>query len=415
MSIDELSTEFHIGNNANGSLKNPGRRSANRALHGESRPKASNAEKRRRSHTESSSDNERESLATIRPSKLMSTNRDSVKSSASEFRLRVVKAFSELDIWLFENKDGWYTLTFADNTKELTLYNDDGKQIWTILATQVNKVDYNEDSPKVVLNKSRGQGPTAATRLHLELEDPSKVQYLRERIASSTTVQKIHSVNHLDKIFQTTIVESQKHFRKLRGSKEIPEDVEVMMANSRRRTQRAFEDDQAQRQTRAETSRPRRSIDGTDINRPEGVAKAMKTRPPTDHMQRSEPVARQEAVPPAEFYRPMETRVSTRLSRTSEKESAPPPRASTPEDFPEQWTALNPNWSERWKSSLIYPREGKDKATVDMQDIERLDEGQFLNDNLIIFYLRWLEQHLKVKNPALASRVYIHNTFSTRD
>ena len=64
-----------------------------------------------------------------------------------------------------------------------------------------------------------------------------------------------------------------------------------------------------------------------------------------------------------------------------------------------------------WQSSVIYPPDGKNKATVDMQDVQRLDEGEFLNDNLIVFYLRWLEDRLVKDNPELASRIYFHNTF----
>lgn len=40
------------------------------------------------------------------------------------------------------------------------------------------------------------------------------------------------------------------------------------------------------------------------------------------------------------------------------------------------------------RSPLVYPLEGPRKANVDWIDLERLDEGEFLNDNLISFYLR---------------------------
>ncbi|KAH6703152.1 hypothetical protein BKA61DRAFT_448450, partial [Leptodontidium sp. MPI-SDFR-AT-0119] len=80
---------------------------------------------------------------------------------------------------------------------------------------------------------------------------------------------------------------------------------------------------------------------------------------------------------------------------------------------PERWTFQNPDWvtKEKWRSSVIYPPDGKNKASVDMEDIQRLDEGEFLNDNLIVFYLRWLEDRLGKENPELASRIYFTNTF----
>lgn len=41
-------------------------------------------------------------------------------------------------------------------------------------------------------------------------------------------------------------------------------------------------------------------------------------------------------------------------------------------------------------SPVVYPVEGPRKASVDWIDLERLDEGEFLNDNLISFYLRFV-------------------------
>ena len=64
-----------------------------------------------------------------------------------------------------------------------------------------------------------------------------------------------------------------------------------------------------------------------------------------------------------------------------------------------------------WKKPLIYPKIGKKKTTVEWSDLERLDEGEFLNDNLISFYLRYLEQRLEEERPELAKRVYFFNTF----
>ena len=64
-----------------------------------------------------------------------------------------------------------------------------------------------------------------------------------------------------------------------------------------------------------------------------------------------------------------------------------------------------------WKKALTYPNVGKKKTTVEWSDLERLDEGEFLNDNLIGFYLRYLEQRLEEERPELAKRVYFFNTF----
>lgn len=64
-----------------------------------------------------------------------------------------------------------------------------------------------------------------------------------------------------------------------------------------------------------------------------------------------------------------------------------------------------------WSKPLLYPKTGKKKISVEWMDLERLDEGEFLNDNLIAFYLRFLQDQLEEKSPELAKRVYFFNTF----
>jgi Ulp1 family protease len=66
---------------------------------------------------------------------------------------------------------------------------------------------------------------------------------------------------------------------------------------------------------------------------------------------------------------------------------------------------------EQWKTPLIYPKTGKRRMTVEYDDLYRLDEDEFLNDNLIGFYLRYLEYHLEQTNSELAQRVYFYNSY----
>ncbi|OXV08688.1 hypothetical protein Egran_03544 [Elaphomyces granulatus] len=65
----------------------------------------------------------------------------------------------------------------------------------------------------------------------------------------------------------------------------------------------------------------------------------------------------------------------------------------------------------KWPRPLVYPRQGKKKAEVDSHDLERLRDGEFLNDNLIGFYLRFLEHHLERTRPEVARRVYFFNSY----
>lgn len=65
----------------------------------------------------------------------------------------------------------------------------------------------------------------------------------------------------------------------------------------------------------------------------------------------------------------------------------------------------------QWAKPLVYPKDGRKRTTVEWSDIERLDEGEFLNDNLVAFYLRYLEHQAEQSDPALSRKVYVFNTF----
>ncbi|PGH11894.1 hypothetical protein AJ79_04586 [Helicocarpus griseus UAMH5409] len=65
----------------------------------------------------------------------------------------------------------------------------------------------------------------------------------------------------------------------------------------------------------------------------------------------------------------------------------------------------------KWPKPLVYPPKGKKRAEVELHDLERLGDGEFLNDNLIGFYLRFLEHHMERNKPELAKRVYYFNSY----
>ena len=71
-----------------------------------------------------------------------------------------------------------------------------------------------------------------------------------------------------------------------------------------------------------------------------------------------------------------------------------------------RWTDEHPEWSKDWKMPLVFHR-----TTVNKEDIERLDDGQYLNDNLIGFGLKYLFEKFSSRHPELNRRVYVHNSF----
>ncbi|KAL8828764.1 MAG: hypothetical protein Q9191_002399 [Dirinaria sp. TL-2023a] len=101
----------------------------------------------------------------------------------------------------------------------------------------------------------------------------------------------------------------------------------------------------------------------------------------------------------------------TTRSKTGHKHGAVKASPSILDDPPRiRYSQVN-NLGKPWCKPLTYPKTGKKKVTVEWADLERLDDGEFLNDNLIAFYLRYLEQQLEEKKPHIAKRIYFFNTF----
>ncbi|ROW08825.1 hypothetical protein VMCG_02744 [Cytospora schulzeri] len=80
--------------------------------------------------------------------------------------------------------------------------------------------------------------------------------------------------------------------------------------------------------------------------------------------------------------------------------------ARSPSPVLERWTKNHGDWTQEWKTDLVYER-----TTVGKGDIERLDEGQLLNDEIIFFYIKYLHKQLEEKDEQLANKVYVFNSF----
>lgn len=103
-----------------------------------------------------------------------------------------------------------------------------------------------------------------------------------------------------------------------------------------------------------------------------------------------------------------ETRATRRTTRVTWESTGP--NASTDNKVPQ--THLEDDVSrKKWKKPLVYPWTGKKKAEVCIEDRDRLREDEFLNDNLIGFYMRFLQDHLERTNRKAAEKVYFFNSY----
>ena len=101
-------------------------------------------------------------------------------------------------------------------------------------------------------------------------------------------------------------------------------------------------------------------------------------------------------------------RRSTRTYRATTKASEDP--FDELDNAPPKYSKLH-GLGKPWSKPLIYPKEGKKRITVEWSDLKKLDEGEFLNDNLLSFYLRFLEQQLGDQKPHIAKKVYFFNSY----
>ncbi|KAH9203581.1 hypothetical protein DL95DRAFT_321160, partial [Leptodontidium sp. 2 PMI_412] len=95
-------------------------------------------------------------------------------------------------------------------------------------------------------------------------------------------------------------------------------------------------------------------------------------------------------------------------SQKRKRESASPREQELP--TPKRLRLEGPG-NKRWTQSLVYPLRGEKPATVQFEDLGRLDEGAWLNDNLIWFYLRYLQDHLEKSRPDDAKSIYLFDTY----
>lgn len=185
-------------------------------------------------------------------------------------------------------------------------------------------------------------------------------------------------------------------------TKPRPEDVELLEHNAKRR----------QKDTLNEASR-------------EEPSRKLAT-----SMRRADPDRTAIEQEPAEFYRPMDT-ITTMMRTTRSRSQIEPklqpltstpvtrskrPARSPPPPSPPRsmWSQKNPDYRKNWTGgSLQWPLEekAKSKVIVDVDDIPRLDDGEFLNDNLVQFWIRYLEYWLEKDEPVLRDRIHFMSSF----
>ncbi|ESZ93082.1 hypothetical protein SBOR_6512 [Sclerotinia borealis F-4128] len=332
-------------------------------------------------------------------------------------KYRVISLFSESEYWVDPKSSlGDFFMLQDIHTRDLTLVDDSGEFVksFVITSESIKKLKRSQGSSKIVLWKSSDRINVRGPRIYIEFYNELIAKTAGDALEQPgmKTIWEIST--QMDSIFHHVREELTKFLRqraaqKLKQDLAQPDDIKLMVANEHKRIGQGDReggmDVDGQRRTRKFGSRN------------EDIALNPPKRPKLIHAMQTEFNAgghkvrsNKSEISPANFYDAPSKATGSRASlRSADKPESykTAPKERTPSPEPERWSQVNTGWVEDWHKSVVYPKTGKKTATVDKQDIYRLDEGEFLNDNLIMFYLLWLEQ----QHPKLTNRVYVHNTF----
>ncbi|CZT11333.1 uncharacterized protein RCO7_11602 [Rhynchosporium graminicola] len=348
---------------------------------------------------------------------------------------RVLSIFPETHCWLQPQPLRYWHLNQNHANGVLVAHDEHGDPIQELVLTPqvIQKIQRNPDSEKLVVHKHKDTTVKGSTKIYLELSTAADARQICE-------VLKEHDTTIGFSVLQGTQLDQKfLHNRKLAGLmhpktpqllldlgtrtvEELSQQTESMQEQEREREgksvkqgtfldrrskgdqmgshgglvlgKRKLQEDAnpSATQTTVRVPRKLRASNSLDDN-------GMETSGEACH-----------SIDPDSFYGKQDTLSSSGLV---EMEPAPRQPSSQRSSSPLRWTEANQNWAQTWKGPIIYPRqrEKKSRTQVEKDDVERLDDGQYLNDNLINFYLRWLEHRIEEEDPALAKRVYFYNTF----
>ena len=279
----------------------------------------------------------------------------------------------------------------------------------------VQKILLEKSGPKVRLESSKIG--VADNVLDLEFKSEKAAVDLVKRVqndSSNVLVKDIDS-EKMQKMFDLRRLQARTAPAHTEGFENMPEDVQLMAKNQQRKEERqlghletsntkrqrtrlsdSMDDTSSRERTAASSAR-----NGILIAQPNGLPDPPPTSSRNGKMAKSDFFGN---LPHNDYLR--------RSTRTS----------GVPTRYPEDSLDLSEEpvvekYSKKyglgnvWSKPVSYPKVGKKKATVDFDDLPRLDEGEFLNDNLVSFYMRYLEEELQKKDPNLAKRFYFFNSF----
>ncbi|OBT88572.1 hypothetical protein VE02_03971 [Pseudogymnoascus sp. 03VT05] len=342
--------------------------------------------------------------------------------SGSEERPRFAVTYLRAIPDLFTRLDGEepYYLQYNPGTSQVELTTDDPNNPvgnkhpdFAFNPSSVTKIVYSDENSKMVVWVMESNTKTGSLpKLLLEVDSEALYSFLMFLQGSSDAEVKNQSGDKLNNMFSLFTEKFDKY-----QSRNEPNDLNLL---KQRRNQRHQASDTG---LTSGGKRPGNFDSSTEPPRNKKLHERLQnessdnesSRPEGNSIETRRSIERSKELGGESIFRQFgrngddnNNRPTTRATRGQNREI----HIRTPS--PQRYTNVHRDWQRYWAGGdepLIFPLEGTNKAQVDKRDIERLDEGEYLNDNLIAFYLRYLQDKAEKERPDVFKRVFFMNTF----
>jgi len=355
------------------------------------------------------------------------------KSTAID-RYDVVQLFSESKHYLVPPSDRVWSMNHEHSQRYLRINDETPTYVIDIMASTIRKIEANEDCSKMIIHRSANMSSGAhESKYYLEFTDPGQVENFHEqlrKVEKSIQFSK-KEIHYLESSFLNARNRRPEPKHKKSLPVEDADDLKLLREREKRKFDRMADAVQQSKERERPGSRISNAnfVDDKKTQRAGGLSKRMRTSATQDKLAME--ISDEEGGLSKNFKMPLEilggqfygsdkagdysleetsheTRSSTRSKYNPSHQPPPRPRSPSPVLG---WTQLNPDWGDSWHGSVVFAGDGKARATIDKTDIPKLDEGEFLNDSLIYFYLLYLQKQLADAQPDLAKRIFVHNSF----
>ena len=287
---------------------------------------------------------------------------------------------------------GTITMRYDNEHHELDIYHNGDVQVVEgerctvhISRKEVSSIVWSKESEFILLKGPSNSRGVSNGYICFTLEDIEDKSWLASRLSAVTGDSLNFKNEPVERMKSTFDLQAKSLFKLAEKRRDTDAEHRAIMRSRLRHSNEnpdgkddiKYEEDQPQRPGR------RRAMQGAEAINDD-------TQPFESHSSQPEEYSR---------YFDSGVRRSTRQTKTVRRKSPSPPP-------PPKWTKINQ--PQRWPHSVVFPNQGARRVTVDFQDLERLDEGEFLNDNVISFALRRIEEAMA---PEHKERVHFFNSF----